>query len=547
MRRCLYSIIILFFISPYCTARDNYELSTALGIGEVGINKVLCMKDGFTLLFHFENNKPIKVMVFDTLHKRVATRNESPELFDVLMLSTAVFKGLYEINGEAVLFFEQQNTGRHSLIRMQFNAHTGRLVDEKTLGAARGVAKPKRFFVMKHESDTGYQVLFAEEVQQFQECDLHVVYYNAHHGQMRDVPLEFNRKKYDYMHVVGAEAQPEGVCVSLGLSNMLVNGTGLTMATTPLYNHFLHVFYLPRDGSAPMQKTADLATDVVPYYTNFTYNPFASTINLLMLSYKDAYYNYGVEMRPTAFVANLLFRFDKENFNGGYNWLTNKLANKNLQEKTDTSGYFTGFPVMMHTNNNGLTTVVSESYDRYINSENYSRFRVFETYLGNFCITQFDDYGKELWGIVLPKAQYYRSYQHYYRPADFAKKWQDQAMFNDMPPQIYERQFVSSRTYHHKGNIYMIFNDGNRNFKKGIESVGDTVFTSALSNGCYYKIDKKKKVSKHLLFGEPLVNEYKTCFVEGADFDADRDTFAAVVRYKRSRYVSLRLAWAKLE
>jgi hypothetical protein len=547
VRKLLVGLLFLFSSVSICLAEEKYEISTALGFGESGINKVLCMKNGTTFLLHFENNKPIKTIVFDSSHKRVAGSTLSCRVFDIFMLSTAVFKGLYEINGEVVLFLEQQNTARHALIRLQLNAATGKLTDETTVGRALSISKPTRFFVMRHKTDPGYQILFCQDAQQFGESKIHLAYYNARHEVYKDIPLVFNRKKYDYMHVVGAEAQPEGVCVSLGLSNMLVNGTGTTVAAMPLYNHYLHVFYIPRDSTRPLQKTADLASDVIPYYTNFTYNPFAATVNLLMLSYKDALFRYGIDMRPTAFVSNLLFRFEETNLGANYNWLTNKLANKKLLETKDTSNLFTGFPVMMTTNSNGLTTVVSESYDRYINAENFSRSQVFETFIGNFCITQFDDEGKELWGTVLPKSQYYRSYRHYYRPADFAKRWQNQAMFNDLPPQIYERQFVASNIYERGGDFYLVFNDCGKNFNNSLQTPGDTVFTSALSNACYYKINRKKEVSKHFLLGAPLNKEYKSCCIEGAGFDEERGVYAAVIRYKRGSYISQRMAWARLD
>jgi hypothetical protein len=540
---------LLLFVSAMtvCVAKDNYHMSAGVGLEEVGINKVLCMKNGYTLLFHFENNKPIKIQVFDTAHQRVASNRHQCNILDVFMLTTTVFKGLHEVNGEAVLFFEQQNSGKHVLIRLRFDGVSGKLIDEKKIGKSQGLSKPMRFFVMRHKAEPGYAILYCQDAPQFRESKIHVAYFNAQHEQYKEIPLVFDRKKYDFLSVAGAESTPAGICISLGLSNMLVNGTGTTMGATPVYNHYLHVFYIPKDSSRPVQRTADLSTEVIPYYTNLSHNPFAGTINLMMLSYRDALYRYGIEMRPTAFLSNILFRFDEQNLSGGYNWLTNKLANAWMAEKTDTTDYFIGFPLKMVTNSNGLSTVFSESYNRYINVETYSRSQVFETYLGNICITQFDDEGKEIWGTVLPKSQYYKSYRHYYMPADLSKRWQSQAMFNDLPPQVYERQFVTTNIYNKGDDYFIIYNDGSKNFNNSLTDPGDTVFSSSLSNACYYKMSRKRDVTKHYLLGEPLIKEYKSSFVEGADFDEQRGVYASLIRYKRGDYVSLRMVWVRLE
>jgi hypothetical protein len=552
-------------------ARETFDLSTPVGLEATGINKVLCMKSGFTVLFHFENGKSITVQVFDTLHKRVSNTTVSPDMLDVKKLSTALFKGMHEIGGEAVLFFEQQNTGKHTLIRMRFNGLTGKLVDESRIGKSPGLARPEKFYVMKHKREEGYSVLYCQDAPQFTESKLHVSYFNARHEIYRDIPLKVDRKKYDYLMVIGAESAPEGVCVALAMSNLLVGGTGTTVESAPVYDHSLQVFYLPRDSSAPIERTIKLSTDCAPYYTMFANNPFAGTINLLLLNYRDARYRFGIEMRPTAFLSNLLFRFDRETLAGEYNWLTNKLANKQLADQTDTTHVFKGFPVRMFTNSNGLSTVISESYSRDVEAESFSgsrtrqsfagspaitqfddadsypRSKVFETYFGNICITQFDDNGKELWGTVLPKSQFYKSYKHYYQPADISRKWQEQGMFDDLPPQIFERQFLSSNIYSSKDNFFIVFNDGSRNFNNTIANPGDTVYNSELSNAVYYKVNRKKEITKHYLLGEPLVKEYKSSCIEGADFDEQRGIYATLVRYKRGEYVTMRMAWVNME
>ena len=543
----LYALLMLLFAAASCAAKDSYEISPPVGLSEPGINRVLCMKNGYTLLFHFEINKALLVTVFDTTRHKAASVAVSSELLDVGIIANSVFKGLFEENGEAVLFLEQQRMGRHTLIRLRINGKTGALTDETRVGRSYGIARPMRFFVMKHKKEEGYAVFFSEDQPQFRKCNIHVSYYNKYHEQYLTVPLDAGRGKYDFMNVVGAELLPEGVCISVGLSVMLVNGTGTSTESSARYNHYLHVFYIPKGATKAIHRIADLSTEVYPYYTTFSHNPFAGNINVLLLSYRDALYRNGIYMQPTALVSNLLFRLDEHDLTGGYTWFTNKLANSLLLEKTDTTAIFAGLPMKMVTNANGLTTVISEAYDRDISTENYSRSRAFETYMGNIGITQADDYGKEIWGTVLPKSQYYRSYKHYYRPVDVAKRWQDQAMFNDIPPQIEERQFLSAAVYNKGDNFYIIYNDCGKNIHNTIADPGDTVYASVLSNACYYRMNKKREITKEYLLGAPMNKEYKSCFTEGGDFDEERGVYATLIRYKRGEYVSMRMAWVQLD
>lgn len=550
MARTLFQLFlaICLFAAP-ASAKDSFEMSTALGIQEVGLNKVLCMGNGNTMLFHFEIGKPIRVFVFDSARKRIASPQVTCKELDLFMLTTSLFKGMYEVGNEGVIFFEQQNSGRHTLIMLRFNGTTGKLIEERVVGKYKSMAKPTHFYVMKNKHQEGYQILYSQEVPQFRQCRVHVSWYNNKHELYKDVPLEFDRDKYDYMTVAGAESRKEGVFVTLALANMLVNGTrtNAVTTTTPIYNHYLQLFYIPTDSTVPVQRNIDLSENIIPFYSTYTYNRFAGTLNLNLLSYRDALYRFGLDMQPTAVMDNLFFAFDPENLDGRYSWVTNKLANDWLLHKSDTTSFFTGLPIYMHTDDRGISTLISESFTRNRTSESYSRSQVLESYMGNLCITLLNDEGKEIWGTVLPKSQYYMSYRHYYNPADLAKRWQQQAMFNDQPQQVFERQFVSANVYHSEGNTFIIYNDANKNIKEGMGASVDTVYSLAMSNACYYKLDRKRQLTKKYLYGEPMNKEYKNSLIEGAAFDEKRNTYVSVIRYKRSDYVSLRLAWAQME
>lgn len=548
----IFLVSISLISSSY--AQDSYTLGPATDLKETGLNKVLCMKNGNTMLFHFEPGKDLIIKVYDSTHKEIANLKQSCRLFDLYVVKDAMFKGLFEINGEAVLFIEQEHLSKYGLVRCRFNGNDGKLIDEKLMGESAGQNKRMRFYVMNNKRDDNYAILFLTDIPTFKDCKMNLTYFSTTHDVVKDVPVLLpERKKYDYMDLTGAEWQPEGICITTVLRKTVENGTyrstsGSTVSSSAVatQSHDLAVFYIPDNSSTVKAKIVELGEDIFPYYTHFTFNGFARTLNVLMLSYQEYQYQFGLDMQPGAIKASVLFTFDEETMALKYKVIRNDKATTAYRQQTDTTKVFEGVPLKLYTNNNGLSTAVYRSFTRYRNT-GAGATSVFDSYLGNMCITQFDDDGNEIWGTVLPQAQYFKSLQHYYFVDELARKWQDQAMFRDLPPQVYNRQFFSQGVYSKDKNVYIVYNDNDKNFNNTPAHPGDTVYNFSLTNACYYKMNGKKEVTKHYLFGAPATNEYKSAFVEGADFDNKRGIYASLVQYRKGDDITLRMAWSKLD
>ena len=575
---------VLFLCLAAITVRSQdrkFTQSKPLDLGQTGVNKVLCMKNSNTLLFHFEPNKAIIVKVFDSTRKEIADQKHVCRMLDISSLKEATFKGLYDINDEAVLFIEQERLSRYVLVRLRFSARDGTLIEEKLAGESKSQSKRTRYYVMKDKDDDGYAIFFCTDIPQFKDCRLNVTYYNNRHEVTREVPLEVDRKQYDLVEVVGAEWQHKGNCITLDLRKQLsvqsyhsgdgidpqwvgahtlvspnqvqsladphrVSDIGVTNGTV-IYSHDLCFFYIPKDGGAPKTKIVDVTENVYPYYSSFSYNPFARSLNLLLLSYREYNYKFGVDIQPAALNSSLLFNLDEDAMTLKYSWLKNKMADTYLKIQTNSSQKYEGLPVKMFTNENGLSTVFYRSFGRYKDMESFERSVVYDSYLGDICITQFDDDGNEIWGTVLPGVQYFKSYQHFYYAEELYQRQQDQAMFLDLPGQVYNRQFLSQNIYCWNKNYYIVYNDYDKNFNNSVKHPGDTVYAFENTNACYYTLNKKKELTKTYLFGVPARNEFKCSFIEGADFDEQRGVYATLVQRKRGNNVSLFMAWSQLE
>ncbi len=516
--------------------------STPLSIPATGINKVLCLKNGNTALLHFESEQSILLKVFDSTGHQLASKLHQCRHLDIYKLREAVYKGLFEVNGEIVLFTVQVRLNKHRLIRLRFSDTNGSLIEEKIVGASKSLSRPTSFYVMNCKGVEGYAILCCADAPQFLYSNIYVEYYNNSHEITKKVPLEIDRKKYDHLKVTSAEMLPEGICITLGLDKLKLNGTLSGIGNDPtddIYDHHFLMYYIPNGSLIAKSKTINTSESLFPYYAKYSYNAFAKTLNVLMLSYLPVTYKFGIGWKYGALTEQLFFKLDENDLSLNYKWVKNRLASEYLYGKADTTHYYAGLPVKMVTNQYGMTTIFSMAHTIAQPGDlGYRDYRF--TYLGPIAITQFDDDGNELWGTVLPVIQgYYGVYPAYL----IGRK---QNYMTGLQQVIYERQFISFNSYCHNTNCYVIYNEYNKNFKNTITAPGDTIFSIHNTNACYYKLDKKKNLTKHYLFGTPKRNEYHTSFIEGADFDEERGIYATLVQRTKGEYTSLVMGWVKL-
>ena len=379
--------------------------------------------------------------------------------------------------------------------------------------------------------------------------DLHITFYNNKHEHVKDIPIVEERENGEHFIVLSANERSNTICLTLESGNTETNATfhalgNSTMGT--IHRYLLAVFISKNRGNTKVSKLIDLSTSTLPANAEYTYNPFANTHNILMLSFKLFSYQFGLDWLPEVDISNLFLKFEEDDLKLSTKWIKNSMANDYLHKNTDTTASFTGVPLFEFTNDNGLSTLIQESYTLEKGSDFKSK-PYMNTYLGNLAITQYDDDGKELWGIVLPKNHCFKSYKGPYNYTLMSQKHQSQVIYGDLPTQVYDRQFYAINTYGKNRNFYMLFNDYNSNFNNTIKNPGDTVYSYESTNACYYKMDRKKEISKKHLFGEPAAGEFISCFTEGADFIEKTGMYAALVRSKKGETITLRMAWAWLD
>jgi hypothetical protein len=434
---------------------------------------------------------------------------------------------------------------------VQYNTQTGMKTNETVIRESVSETKAIQFYVMKNKNEDGYAILYCMDISARRENEMSVIFYNKNHEAVNEAPLVVDRKKYKFLEVTGAELKPEGALITIALSEVSVQGSPISPGPfqpgATIYEHYLNFFFIPKGAKYAVPTLVDLSIGVFPSYSLYTYNSFANTVNVLLYSFREIINHFGLNLQMGGVSRNIFFKIDEQDRKSvAFNVLKYAKANDLLKQRTDTNRTFDGVPYYMHTDDNGVTTVVSTSYTQYGEPETRVRYNR-EDYMDNISVAQLDDDGNELWGALLPFHQYFKSYKHYYGQRYKPKWWQTEYIFNDLPAQVYGRQLVSVSIWRKNKNFYVVYNDYDKNFNNSIEKPGDTVYDFSVTNACYYKINNKKEVTKNYLFGTPAAGDFKCSFVEGADFDEQRGTYASLVQYKHNDEITLRMAWAKLD
>lgn len=205
----LFTLLILLPLS--ILAEKKYQISDPIDLPESGLNRVLQMRNGNTLLFHFENRRGILVKVFDSSHKEIASKKILTKTLDLNTLDRTHFDGLHDINSEAVLFLTQYVDNRETLLRLRFNTQTGNLISEEKLVQSPSFKKSITTYVLKNSNDDNYTVVAAPvHLAADTAIDLNVVRYNNKHEIVKEYPFKIGNAQYKIMKLSGCNLDRSG-------------------------------------------------------------------------------------------------------------------------------------------------------------------------------------------------------------------------------------------------------------------------------------------------------------------------------------------------
>jgi hypothetical protein len=525
-------LITLFLILNHSFAQDvTTTVSGPVDVPKTGLDKVVQMRNGNTLLFHFENRKGIIVKVFDSTRHEIASLKHICKVIDINALDRSSMLGLYDINGEAVLFVRQDIDNRETVVRLRFNPTSAKLLSEDKVIQAESYAKPTWAILLKSDDSDSYAFVCAKKNQGFIEQEFTLVEFNGEHKVKRTLPIKVDQKGYDavQMHSGLIDAN-NGIMLTVVVSKL--------MQAPDVYENYAIIKYLAEGKEEFVEKKAQIPQSIWSFRSALTHNPFANTLNMLwsldnIRQVKDLLIKldrFGEVKNSTSdafasYKEQLLLIANDDLSAAKFVYLDNLKILQQLYADIDSSQGFSGNVLKMHTNKFGLSTVV---YSGTIQNRSYIGMVGVKGIKKAIGITQYNDHGQEIFGKVVPRSRL-KNYDEY--PTVFYSN--------------NSQQVLGETCFNNKNSFYVVYNDLDKHLNVKFSDMPDSVYNSDYTNAVYYKLNKKKEVSIGHLLGPSTAGEFKQIYPGSENFDKTTNTLAIVYRHNKGKSVTTNVAWVK--
>ncbi len=549
MKKAIYLLCLLAVLSGSTSAQlYHIEKSAAFEEPEYGWNKILQLKNGTTVFLHAANKEGINVVVYDKSRKQIAKKTLTSKLWDERRLKSSKIAGLYEINGEVVLFLAQAEEHQPVLFRLRINATTGAIIKEDDLGslpkdipfggwAVRyGHADPNDIIVEKDPASDCYGVVFFNGFAKDRSERIHVIHYDGSHNIINDAFYESPGGAFKYLRYIGA----------------VVDGNKRLYVTT--YGHNGN----SEDAAARVIVSCltvgekDFKHNLLNFSEDFddtksvmTYNRNANRIQLLTLSQtgKKTKFFTGT---TTTFFMTLLTYVDPESLavTNVKPILGRKVADY-VHSNIDKEYDFQGLPQHMVINKDNTTTILEEEIRTETMTQNGAVVQE-KTLLGAIGISELNDTGAEIHGYAISKKQMTQSILPKLYISNRSK-----GVYTPAPQYGFisgnVNQFMSFDYINAPKGRYVIFNDLPANYEKGEdERKRRTMSSVSGSNTICFKLGENS-IDKFFLFGEPDDDKGTFCYIQASDYNKDISTYATLIVERIGRKKESKLAWVTFE
>jgi len=206
---------LMFFAAIAQSGVPTYTRSaTGFKEPEGGSSRIILMKNGNTLFIHFTPKKGIDVTIYDQKHRTNGIVNSRVDSWKQKKMRNALLKGVYEINGQAVVFIEQIIKRSPTLYRMVFDGKSGKKIKEevvasmqratigKAYGIGLGVLAMPDFSVSKDPNSEYYAVGIFNSMNSDRNARVEVIHYSPDHKEINRSYFESPENKYKYLNLL---------------------------------------------------------------------------------------------------------------------------------------------------------------------------------------------------------------------------------------------------------------------------------------------------------------------------------------------------------
>ncbi len=517
--RLIILIAILLCSSTLSFSQDqNVFFSEPVDVSLEGWNKLLLLKNGNTMLFHFQNRKGIVVKVYDKDHKEIASQKHLCNLLDINALDRTNFSGLCEVNNEGVLFVTMDLNNHKTLLRLRFEGNTAKLLAEDKVIEATSEVKYVSPYILYNADSCTYSILcYQRKSWTDQNMELRLKKYSADHSVRKESSCSIGINDW-YVSLIGGGYNKTG-------SMLIVVKISKPIDNSGLYDEFLKILYLQNNSDTFLTNDFKLQGGFTPYGAEYLYNSFARKHNIYLASLNEGKITNGNHSIDVMLSNYTMFLTD-DDFTSPQLIAMNDDKINEFAKSHSYPKVYTGSLLAINTNERGLTTVISENEFSLHKTDN----KDLSINNGDFGITQLDDDGKEIWGTLLPRSRYYKL-----------------AVAKDVSTPVFgtlsQYGLYVESVYQLKNNAYILFNELEKNFNKSIADTLIPISDFATTQSVYYQINRKREVTKKYLFGQPQEGIYQQAYFNSDDIDEKTGNYAVMFLRRKGKDVTTHIAW----
>ncbi len=502
-----------------------------------GWDKLMQLKNGNTVYLHFSKKDGLLVNIYDTARALKVADTVHTQLWNAADLESTEIDGIFEINGQPVIFLQQLVKYNPVMYRLVLDAETGRLLREDKLGELPSVQHRSVFIddnlathdmYVEKDANSDYYAVALFSGTPIQKIDsvrerIRVLHFSPAHELINSGWFYIPDSSYSYFSYI----------------NMAVRGK--------------EKVYLGTVGFNAKRKEGDAGAKVLFSMLS----PDSATFAHEVLDYTVGYGNVGGNIQVAGAQVRMLLYISskqKEGYTGimmnTFQAATGKLKkhvqlsfpelSRNMQQNLNYKEEYKGTPQRLHLNEDGSSTLLMESFSFF--KQGNSQLNKLHTNLGDIGITLLDTAGRENATLAVSK---YQVITGVCEPFQLQRRGKSEWVFRNKIAALNTNTWLSYDYIPVPGVSFVLFNDylqyldtgGQDKVRKPLKFAADANFV------CYRFYNGK--MERLFLFGMPEVTKGYACMMGAADYNAQTRMYATVLISRKGLEKKANIAWIK--
>jgi hypothetical protein len=530
MMRYVYRLMVCFLFGPLIAGAQTPQVSLSEAFPEPaadGWDKLVLLPNGNTCYLHLDKNDGISVALYNEKKELVVSDKISGKQWDTRDMNDTEIDGVYEINGQVVIFLQQLIKYKPTLFRIVIDGATGHWVQEDKLGELPTVLHRDAValenlashdcYVAKDPASGYYAVAFfaggelsrkdnaAERIQ--------VLHFSPKHELLNQAFYNLPDNSYAYFSFL----------------DMTVNGANGVYLCTVGFN-------TKRAGDAPQSQV--LVSALKAGQQAFTHQPLDYTANFGG-AYADLQWSPAANRLQLFLAAAPEPRSKPDERRLFMNYLDP--VNCSLQLQHPLAGELSANnaqPQLMTMTADGSALLQFEQMQQFTQGKNV--YNMMHTNLNDIRVCNISPQGDADTGYVIPKMQIANGA---FGPLYLQRKNRGTWVFRNRVPALNTTPYLSFDLVHTTHGDYTFFNDYIQHLDRGgtFENKKPLRYLVEANTVCYHY--EKGKGERLFLFGTPQTDKAYYCMLGASDRNTGSNRYATILITRTGTDKKAQIAW----